>query len=51
MFFLEGDTVLSQTVMSQMLLDFYAAMGWDENGHPLNEKLAVLDIEPVASIS
>ncbi|MCB2145465.1 MAG: aldehyde ferredoxin oxidoreductase family protein [Deltaproteobacteria bacterium] len=48
MFFLEGDTVLSQTVMSRMLLDFYAAMGWDENGRPLNEKLEELGIEPVA---
>ncbi|WP_319407092.1 aldehyde ferredoxin oxidoreductase family protein [uncultured Desulfosarcina sp.] len=51
MFFLDGDTVLSQTVMTQMLREFYMAMGWDENGRPLNEKLGALDIEPVASIS
>ncbi|MDX2451611.1 aldehyde ferredoxin oxidoreductase family protein [Desulfosarcina sp.] len=46
MFFLNGDTVLTQTVMTQMLLEFYAAMGWDEKGCPLKETLAALGIEP-----
>ncbi len=51
MFFLDGDTVLTQTVMTQMLLEFYAAMGWDEKGCPLKETLAALSIEPVVSTS
>lgn len=45
MFFSEGDTVLTPAVMTQMLLEFYTAMGWDENGHPLKETLAALGIE------
>ena len=51
MFFIDGDTVLTQPVMTQMLLEFYAAMGWDENGRPLKETLAALEIETNTSAS
>jgi aldehyde:ferredoxin oxidoreductase len=51
MFFHDGDAVLTQTVMTQMLLEFYTAMGWDDIGHPLKKTLAALDIEPIASAS
>jgi aldehyde:ferredoxin oxidoreductase len=51
MFFLTGDSVLTQAVMTRMLLEFYAAMGWDEKGRPLKETLAALGIEPVVSAS
>lgn len=45
MFFLNGDTVLTQQVMTQMLLEFYTAMGWDEKGWPLEKTLAALGLE------
>ena len=48
MFFIDGDTVLTQSVMTQMLREFYTAMGWDENGRPLKETLTALGIEPAA---
>jgi aldehyde:ferredoxin oxidoreductase len=51
MFFLDGEKVLTQTVMTQMLLEFYTAMGWDERGHPLKQTLAALDIESDAYAS
>ena len=51
MFFQNGGTVLTPTVMAQMLLEFYTAMGWDEKGRPLKETLAALDVEPVAFAS
>ena len=51
MFFHDGDAVLTQTVMTQMLLEFYTAMGWDDIGHPLKKTLTALDIEPIASAS
>jgi aldehyde:ferredoxin oxidoreductase len=47
MFFHKGNTVLTQKVMTQMLLEFYTAMGWDENGRPLEATLAALGIETV----
>jgi aldehyde:ferredoxin oxidoreductase len=43
MFFLDADKVLTQAVMTGMLLEFYTAMGWDETGHPLKKTLAALD--------
>jgi aldehyde:ferredoxin oxidoreductase len=51
MFFLDGDTVLTQTVMTRMLLEFYSAMGWDEKGCPLKKTLTALGIEPEACAS
>ena len=51
MFFHDGDTVLTQKVMKQMLLEYYRAMGWNEKGRPLKETLAALSIETVASAS
>ena len=51
MFFQNGDMVLTQKVMTQMLLEFYTAMGWDENGRPLKETLAALGIETVVPAS
>ena len=50
MFFANGDTVLTQPVMTRMILEFYAAMGWDEKGCPSKETLSALDIEPVVSV-
>ena len=49
MFFLNGETVLTQTVMTRMILEFYAAMGWDEKGCPSTETLSALGIEPAVS--
>ena len=49
MFYIDGDTVLTQTVMTRMLLEFYAAMGWDAKGCPSTETLSALGIEPVIS--
>jgi aldehyde:ferredoxin oxidoreductase len=46
MFFRENDNVLTQAVLKGMLADFYAAMGWDANGHPREETVATLGIEP-----
>ena len=51
MFFLNADTVLTQPVMTRMLQEFYAAMGWDEKGFPSKETLSALGIEPVSPLS
>ena len=51
MFFHHEDTVLTQSVMTQMILEFYTAMGWDENGRPLTETLAALGIATTACAS
>ena len=51
MFFIDGDTVLTQSVMTQMLREFYTAMGWDENGRPLKKTLTELGIEPASLAS
>ena len=48
MFFKEEDSVLTPTVLNRMLLEFYTAMGWDQNGQPLNRTLATLGIEEMA---
>jgi hypothetical protein len=37
MFFRDGDSVLTPAVLQQMLIEFYTAMGWDENGRPLKD--------------
>ena len=51
MFFLDGDTVLTKTVMTRMILEFYSAMGWDQKGCPLKKTLTALGIEPEACAS
>jgi aldehyde:ferredoxin oxidoreductase len=45
MFFREGDSVLTPAVLQQMLIEFYTAMGWDENGRPSKTTLAALGID------
>jgi hypothetical protein len=45
MFFYNGDPLLTQAVMTQMLTEFYTAMGWDACGCPLKETLAALGID------
>jgi aldehyde:ferredoxin oxidoreductase len=42
--------VLTPTVMTQMLLEFYAAMGWDEKGRPMKETFSALGIEPLVAV-
>lgn len=51
MFFTPGDTVLTQAVMTRMLSEFYAAMGWDKNGRPLKETLTTLGIDTIVPAS
>jgi len=50
MFFREGDSVLTPQVLQQMLSEFYAAMGWDDNGRPLKTTLAALGIDSGLSV-
>jgi len=45
MFFREGDSVLTPEILARMVGEFYAAMGWDDNGRPLKKTLAALDID------
>jgi len=51
MFFRDGDNVLTPAVLQQMIGDFYAAMGWDEEGYPLTETLTELGIQTVPPFS
>ena len=46
MFFQSSDPTLTPAVLQQMLLEFYAAMGWDAAGRPLDRTLAALDLQP-----
>ena len=49
MFFSQGHPTLTSAVLDQMLLDFYAAMGWDATGRPLAATLERLAIESPVS--
>jgi aldehyde:ferredoxin oxidoreductase len=44
MFFNQGESALTAPVLKQMLLEFYQAMGWDDQGCPLAGTLASLDL-------
>ena len=43
-----GPTEGRQVVLEPMVRDFYRAMGWDETGYPLEEKLGDLDLLDVS---
>jgi len=43
-----GPTQGMTVEIQQMVGDFYAAMGWDEDGNPTPEKLKALDLESLA---
>jgi aldehyde:ferredoxin oxidoreductase len=45
MFFRDGDDVLTPRVLRDMLRDFYAAMGWSQDGIPLPQTLNDLGID------
>jgi len=45
MFFDGGKDVLTPEILQQMIAEFYAAMGWDENGHPLAQTLTALGMD------
>ena len=45
MFFDDEEKALSPEILKQMIGEFYAAMGWDENGKPSAKTLASLAID------